>query len=273
MTKYLITFAAIFALILSSCNDDIDLIIPHPTNITFEELQIPERFSHVTPDGGFSVGGVNFNTIKSSAGQLKGGFSYSNRSNRSFLWNNKPQAIDSIRYSVWTTRPNNTGNYLVCHATNDDAFFTIDKPSVIDYVLVSNTTWAYLAMTYGDTYGTIDNPVTNPNIPSAPKGVWSTFVPGGVKKFADNDFFTITAKGYKGASQTGEVTFDLACRRGHNPKYPDWNYTVNNWTKFELQSLGEVDKVVFYLDSSDKDSNGKMKTPAWFCLDGLQLKD
>ncbi len=60
MTKYLITFAAIFALILSSCNDDIDLIIPHPTNITFEELQIPERFSHVTPDGGFSVGGGKF---------------------------------------------------------------------------------------------------------------------------------------------------------------------------------------------------------------------
>ena len=78
--------------------------------------------------------------------------------------------MDTIRYSVWTTRPNTTETYVVCHVKGDDAFFTLDEPSVIDYMLVSNSTWGYLAMTYGDTYGTKEEPQANPNIPSAPKG-------------------------------------------------------------------------------------------------------
>lgn len=273
MIKYFTSFALLFVLLLTSCKDNIDLVIPYPTNITFEELQIPERFSHVIPEQGFTVQGIKFNTVKSSDGQLKGGFCYSNRSNRSFVWNNTPQSIDSIRYSVWSTRPNNTGNYLVCNVNNDDAFFTLDKPKVIDYILVANTTWAYLAMNYGDTYGTSSAPVANPNIPSAPLGVWNTYVPGGVKKFTNDDFFTITIKGFKGNSETGTITFDLACKAGHNKDYPSWDYIVTDWRKLELSTLGEVDKVMFYLNSSDKDNTGKMRTPSWFCLDGFQLKE
>lgn len=254
------------------CSDDIDLVIPHPTNITFSELEIPTRFSHVIPEGGFSVQGLNFNTVKSSDNQLTGGFCYSNRSNRSFVWTNTPEAIDSIRYSVWSTRPNNTGIYLVCHVNNDDAYFTLDKASVIDYILVSNTTWCYLAMNYGDTFGTEEEPKQNPNVPSKPEGIWHSYVPGGVKKFVDNDYFTLTVKGYKGDNQTGTVTFDLACKKGHNTDNPDWDYLVTDWRKLELSALGEVDKVMFYLDSSDKNEAGQMRTPAWFCLDGFQLK-
>ena len=152
MKKYILSICIALGGLLASCSDDIDLVIPHATNITFSELEIPTRFSHVIPDGGFSVEGIHFNTVKSSDGQLSGGFCYSNRSNRSFVWQNTPEAIDSIRYSVWTTRPNNTGVYLVCHVNDDDASFTFDEPSVIDYILVANTTWAYLAMYYGDTY-------------------------------------------------------------------------------------------------------------------------
>lgn len=256
----------------TSCSDDIDLVIPYPTNITFEELEIPTRFSHVIPDNGFSVQGLNFHTVKAADGQLAGGFCYSNRSNRSFVWQNTPEAMDSIRYSVWSTKPNNTGNYLVCHVAGNDAYFTLDKAQVIDYMLVANTTWAYLAVAYGDTYGTEEEPVANLNIPSKPMGIWHTYVPGGVTKFADNDYFTLTVKGYKGSNETGTVSFDLVCKKGHNTSYPTWDYTVTDWRKLELSSLGEVDKVAFYLDSSDKNAQGEMRTPAWFCLDGIQLK-
>ena len=166
---------------MASCSDDMDLVIPHADNITFSELEIPTRFSHVIPDNGFSVAGMNFNTVKAGK-QLAGGFCYSNRSLRSFTWGGDETAVDSMRYSVWSTKPNNTGTYLVCHINGDDAYFTLDKPKKIEYILVSNTTWDYLAMTYGDTYGTAEKPMQNPNIPSKPKGIWHTYVEGGVKK-------------------------------------------------------------------------------------------
>ncbi len=255
---------------LASCSDDIDLVIPHADNITFSELEIPSRFSHVIPDGGFSVAGMHFNTQK-SGNQLTGGFCYSNRSMRSFVWNNDETSMDSVRYSVWTAKPNLTGTYLVCHVNNDDAYFTLDTPKRIDYILVANTTWGYLAMNYGDTFGTEEEPQANPNVPSAPKGIWHSYVEGGVKKFADGDYCTLTAKGYLNGSETGSVTFDLACKKGHNADNPDWNYIINEWYKMDLNKLGTVDKVVFSIDSSDKDNAGKMRTPAWFCLDGFQF--
>lgn len=272
MKKLILSLFVALGAFFTSCSDDIDLVIPYPTNITFDELEIPTRFSHVIPDNGFSVQGLNFHTVKASDGQLNGGFCYSNRSNRSFVWQNTPEALDSIRYSVWSTRPNNTGTYLVCHVNNEDAYFTLDKAQVIDYMLVANTSWTYLAVTYGDTYGTVEEPKANPNIPSKPMGIWHTYVPGGVKKFADNDYLTLIVKGYKGTNATGTVTFDLVCKKGHNPDYPTWDYTVIDWRKMELSALGEVDNVVFSLESSDKNAQGEMRTPAWFCLDGIQLK-
>lgn len=266
------TILSVAIILFSSCNDDIDLVIPHANNITFSELEIPERFSHVIPDNGFSVQGINFNTRKSTDGQLEAGFCYSNRSNRSFVYNNTPESLDSIRYSVWSTKPNNTGIYLVCHVNNDDAYFTLDKAQVIDYMLVANTSWAYLAMYYGDQYGSEEKPEANPNIPSRPYGIWYSFVPGGVKKFSNNDYFTLYVTGYRNNMEIGTINFDLACKRGHNSEHPTWDYIVTDWRKLELSSLGEVDKIVFHLDSSDKDENNVMRTPAWFCIDGLQLK-
>ena len=156
------------AMIVTSCSDEDELLVPHANNVTFSELEINERFSHVIPDGGFTASGMKFNTVKSGK-QLSGGFCYSNRSNRSFVWNNDEVSMDSVRYSVWSTKPNQTGTYLVCHVNGDDAFFTLETPKVIDYVLVANTTWNYLCMYYGDSYGTTARPVANPNVPSAPK--------------------------------------------------------------------------------------------------------
>ena len=223
MKKYILSICIALGGLLASCSDDIDLVIPHATNITFSELEIPTRFSHVIPDGGFSVEGIHFNTVKSSDGQLSGGFCYSNRSNRSFVWQNTPEAIDSIRYSVWTTRPNNTGVYLVCHVNDDDASFTFDEPSVIDYILVANTSWAYLAMYYGDTYAGEDGePVANPNIPSKPMGIWHSYVPGGVTKFADGRYRLQRRHangngrlrpGLQGRSQHGQSRLGLHCEQ------------------------------------------------------------
>ena len=74
-----------------------------------------------------------------------------------------------------------------------------------------------------------------------------------------------------GKQATGSVTFDLACMNT-NTEHPNWKYVVSDWTRMDLVTLGTVDKVVFYLESTDINADGNMRTPAWFCLDGIQLK-
>ena len=260
MKKYILSICIALGGLLASCSDDIDLVIPHATNITFSELEIPTRFSHVIPDGGFSVEEYAECCAKIDKVEQVGLIELN-------------VSCPNVHNGCMSFGTNNTGVYLVCHVNDDDASFTLDEPSVIDYILVANTTWAYLAMYYGDTYAGEDGePVANPNIPSKPMGIWHSYVPGGVTKFADGDYFTLTVIGYKGGTQTGTVDFDLACKAGHNTANPDWDYIVNNWRKLELSALGEVDRVVFHLDSSDKDGEGVMRTPSWFCLDGFQLK-
>ena len=279
MKMKLISMAVMCAAFFTSCSDELELRVPYPNNITLNELTL-ERSSHVVPEGGFSSQGIHFNTVKGADGQLEAGFCYSNRMKRSLPWNGDELSIDSMRYSVYNARPNDTGTYAVCRVKGGEAYFTLDTPSVIQYILVANDAWSYFAMLYGDKYCKIneetgeEEPVENPGIPSKPKGIWYTYVPGGVKKFdkEDKDFFRLTAKGFQGGKETGSVTFDLACK-GANVDNPNWDYIISKWGRMDLVSLGVVDKVVFYLESSDKDADGRMRTPEWFCLDGIQLQN
>ena len=139
-----------------------------------------------------------------------------------------------------------------------------------------NTTYAYLAMVYGDQYGTPEAPVANPNIPGSAdkKGVWYSNVPGGVKKLVDEDkdYFKLIIKGFKDNTQTGTVNFYLCTRKG-DPENPDWSRVVNDWYPVDLSALGVVDKIVFDLESTDiEEGTGRMRTPAYFCLDGIRIQ-
>lgn len=278
MKNIFLSLATVALITFASCSDDLEVRVPYPTNITLNELKLDGNFTHKIVNGGFESQGIHFNAVEIK-GQLDAGFCYSNRSQRSFTWKGDETSLDSLRYSVYPgNTPNNTETYAVCHVKGDDAYFTLATPSVIQYILVANTTWDYLAIYYGDTYGSVEEPKENPNIPSKPKGVWNTYVPGGVTKMYSTDatnkhYFRLTAKGYKGGVETGTTSVDLACMRGVYPEFPKYNFVVDGWKRFDLASLGTVDKVVFYLDSSDKDASGNMRTPAWFCLDGIQLEN
>lgn len=265
---------------LIACSDDKDVLVDIPNDVTLNELQLG-RFTHAIPDGGFTAkaahsNGVKFNTVKNADGTYSG-FAYSNRNNRSFTWTATREALDSNVYSVYTRYPNANEVYAVACVKGDDTWFSLEKAAVVEHILVANTTYAYLAMVYGDQYGTPEAPVANPNIPGAAnkKGVWYSNVPGGVKKLVDTDkdYFKLTAKGYNGSTQTGSVEFYLCTRKG-DPQNPTWSLVINDWYKMELSSLGVVNKVVFYLESTDIESGtGRMRTPAYFCLDGIRIKE
>ncbi len=252
---------------LTACSDKDDLLVPVPDDITFNELSL-EKFTHVVPEGGFTSGGIRFNTVKGANGEYSG-FAYSRRSNRSLTFTGSQVALDSNRFSVFTPRPNQTGVYAVACVKGEDAYFTLDKATVVEHILVANTTYAYYAMYYGEKTGNI----ANPNIPAAPKGVWYTYAPGVMRPLnLDGDYYKLVIKGYLGGQQTGTIDFYLCCRKGADSGHPDFNFLRGDWIKADLTALGKVDKIVFGVDCSYKDGSGNELIPPYFCLDGIRLK-
>ncbi len=125
---------------------------------------------------------------------------------------------------------------------------TISLPEVQEVagVYVTNSTYDYLSMLNGDDYA---------------------------KKFGgasgeDPDWFklTITGKDVAG-SVTGTVEFYLADFRDADPNN---DYIVNTWKRVDLTGLGMVKTIEFTLSSSDNGSFG-MNTPAYFCMDAIDI--
>ena len=255
-----------------ACDDDKEVLIDNVNDITLNDLEL-DRFTHSITNGGFKSGIINFNTVKNQDGSFSG-FALSNRNNRSFTWSDSQEALDSNIYSVYTAKPNYTKNYALAKVKDEDAFFTLDTPKTIQHILVANTTYTYLALKYGDVFGTIEKNEINPNLESKPKGIWYTYVDGGVKKMSkeDKDYFKLIITGYLNNSKTGEVEFYL-CNRGADSNNPTHDYVINDWYRVDLVSLGNVDKVEFKMESTDIDANtNKMRTPSYFCLDGIRLQ-
>lgn len=116
--------------------------------------------------------------------------------------------------------------------------------SVINGLMVTNTTYAYLSMTDGDSFA---------------------------KKFGgetgdDPDFFLLTIKGYRDGALTDEsVEFYLADYRFEDN---EMDYIVDEWTMVDLTSLGAVDSLSLELTSSDVGDFG-MNTPAYIAIDNV----
>lgn len=75
------------------------------------------------------------------------------------------------------------------------------------------------------------------------------------------DFLTLTITGYKGSTETGTVTVDMA---------KDGTF-LESWKTIDLSSLGEVTKLGFTMDGSDKSSYG-VKHPKYFAFDNVAVK-
>lgn len=270
MRKINLLVILVLCILVWSCDEDKDVLIPDVHDINLNELSL-EMFSHQIPEGGFQSGIVKFNTKKYADGTY-GGFAYSNRNNRSFTWTGTQQALDSNIYSVFTSKPNYTGVYAVGCVKGEEAYLTLEHAAVVEHILVANTTYAYLSMFYSNPYGTEAEPQVNPNIPSKPKGIWHTYVEG-ARKFTSEqkDYFKLIVKGFEGTAAKGKVEYYLACKEGALADFPKWDFVRNDWVKMDLSSLGKVDKLVFELKSSDVDAGGNMLTPAYFCLDGIRI--
>lgn len=300
----IIMLFTISSIALFSCEKENKILIPYPEDITFED-QTLGRFTFNIPDAPFKSGdsktGIATFNVKNNGDGTFSGFAVSNKNWRSFPWTLSPDfppsggltpektkmAVDSCIFSVYTTITNQTNNFLVAYVKDQDAAFTLDKPTVVEHILVANTTYNYLLETYGSVYsGTLD-PVTqeysitgtkvkNINIANPSTLLYGRFTlpgPDGQKLVKlTTGFVKLTANGYNGTTATGSVDYWLAVRPGADPGNPSLNYVLPSWDKVDLTALGIVNKVVFSLSSSYTDGAGNMLVPPYFCLDGIRLR-
>lgn len=113
----------------------------------------------------------------------------------------------------------------------------------IDHLYISNATYAYLSMRDGDAFA---------------------------KQFTyeDEDWFKLTFQGYDAAGEAvgTPVEYYLADFRTENA-----GGIVEGWNRIDLSALGDVNRVVFSMTSSDGSGN-MMNTPAYFCLDDIAVR-
>ncbi|MBO4826158.1 MAG: DUF4465 domain-containing protein [Prevotella sp.] len=88
---------------------------------------------------------------------------------------------------------------------------------------------------------------------------------GAARAFAEGDYFEITAHGVAADGSEKTVTMNLV-------EFTDGELkAANDWTFFDLSSLGKVESVYFTLNSTDTGDWG-MNTAAYFCMDRFEVK-
>ena len=121
---------------------------------------------------------------------------------------------------------------------------------------VTNGSYAYYSMKDGDAFGKqFGSPNDANGDPDGTNG---------------EDWFLLTIKGwYNGSLVADSVNFYLADYRFSNNAQ---DYIIKTWEWVDLTSLGNVDSLLFLLNSSDVGLYG-MNTPGFFCMDDFITND
>ena len=105
-------------------------------------------------------------------------------------------------------------------------------------VYVCNHPWPYYGCAHGDGFG---------------------------RAFEEGDYFELVAHGVDADGEETTVSMNLV-------EFTDGELiAANDWTFFDLSSLGKVTSVYFTLNSTDSGAYG-MNTAAYFCMDKFQVK-
>jgi hypothetical protein len=214
--------------------------------VDFEDLSLaPESFYNGADGaGGFDSGDAFFNnTFTDFGGGFTGwsGWSYSNvTDNVTPGFANQYSAIPGIG-------ANESPNYAVAFGF-DPGDATINLPASLfaDSMIITNTTYAYLAMRDGTPFSKMFGGQTGD----------------------DADFFLLTITGLDSVdAPMGTVDFYLADYRFADNSL---DYLIDSWTEIDLTKLAGASTLSFGLTSSDVGAFG-MNTPAYFAIDDLHV--
>lgn len=192
-------------------------------------------FTSEFTSGGFTFPNL-FDTTWGTPGYWLGGFAYSN------MTDSVTSGVGN-KYSAKAGGGASSSNYVVA---SNNSFFTNFQYQILNFK-ITNSTYAYNSMRDGDAFA---------------------------KKFGgptgnDPDWFKLNIKFYLFGGLEDSVDFYLADFR-----FSDNNqdYILKDWTSVFLNPvMSTFDSVYFELSSSDVGMWG-MNTPAFFCLDDIQLE-
>jgi hypothetical protein len=197
----------------------------------FEDLTLgPEsHWNGSDGSGGFDSGSARFSNYNGYGGFYWDGFAYSNMTDTA-SW-----GMDGQYNAITGYGQGGSANYAVGYiGWNSLPTMTLDEPTIVSGLYVTNNNYAYYAMLYGGDYSY-----------------------GMANKFGDDDWFLLTIIGKDAAGvETRRFGFYLA----------EGTDIVNDWRYVDLTSLGVVKSVEFSLDSSDK-TGAWLNTPAYFVID------
>lgn len=192
-------------------------------------------------EGGFTSNGVFFSNSYNTSDSSWSGWAYSDVNDPTTT--GPTPFLDDFNHqfaAITGTAPEGSGNYAISFGPGA----VINLPSGASPVSfeVTNTTYAYLSMTHGDSFA---------------------------KQFTTGDFFELKIFGFTGlngaGAQVGEVDFRLAndLSAGSPP--------VNVWTLVDLTPLAGSQSLTFDYASSDVGPFG-INTPEYFAMDDLTLR-
>lgn len=179
-----------------------------------------------------------YDTAWGAPGYWSEGFAYSN------VGDSVTSGFGNLHASKAGSGYNNSDNYIVVQNNAVIQLSGLAQNNMVTGVFVTNSTYTANSMRDGDAFA---------------------------KKFGgatgnDPDWFLLTIKGYTNGNLTNDsVNFYLADYRSSDNNL---DYIVRQWQWVNLSSLGNIDSLVFSLNSSDVGQYG-MNTPAFFCMDNF----
>lgn len=148
--------------------------------------------------------------------------------------NNVDSAGWMNQQSVYTKTPNTNGIFAMVNGPCITYFSESVNLTSAEFAL---NTYAYLSMQNGDGFG---------------------------KKFENGDWFKVTLTSL-GANNEELKSLDIYLADYRDGK----TVMLDNWTNFNLSSLGLVNKIKYTFDGSDVGVSG-LNTPAYACIDNIK---
>jgi hypothetical protein len=203
--------------------------------VDFDDLALSanSHWSGSTSSSGFHSGNASFNTFYESTYGSWAGFAYSNVQDAvTSGWPGEFNAIPGVAHSG--------SNYAIAYRDTYNQVMpamTLDTPTVLDSLYVTNTNWAWYFVKNGDSYF-------------------------GQNPYGAGDWLllTITGRSVTGAP-TGSLPVYLAdYTNGHTT-------ALNTWTRVDLVSLGQVAALEFDVTSN------RAFTPLYCAVDSISVPE
>ncbi len=241
----LVMMLGMLALIVSSCEEEFS----YQKTIDFEDVSLgSEGYYNGSDKSGELTNGEWVNYIQSSSAEF---INVYGESAWGGYWNGF--AISSLKDTLTAGYTNQYSTIAGEGAAGSDQFAVAYDSAVVlvqshrvdassntakpRSLMITNSTYSYRTIKEGDLF---------------------------TSRFKAGDWYKVIIRGFRSAVQTGAVEYYLA-------DFRDGKAMIQKeWKKVDLTSLGEVDRIVFQFDSSDKTA-GWLNTPAYACIDNMVL--